>query len=144
MTPKQFLAHIRNLIANDELGQALVQLRQFLLDSPKLDEVLQQSGRFARVRKQIRLGVVSHEDANLDTNQIRMSLLDLLTEVETSLQTATLKTEAAQAISILESKNVISQPNVRASGNVHIGDKNTTQNAEKIYNIDHIDNANFS
>jgi hypothetical protein len=47
------------------------------------------------------------------------------------------------AISIVNSKNVVTGT-ITASGDVHIGDKNITQNAEKIYNIDHIDQANFS
>jgi hypothetical protein len=45
---------------------------------------------------------------------------------------------------ISNSKNVVAGATITAGGNVHIGDKQVTQNAEKIYNIDKIDNANFS
>ena len=56
----------------------------------------------------------------------------------------TLQQELEAAISITQSKNVVSGSTITAGGNVHIGDKHVTQNAEKIYNIDKIDNANFS
>ncbi|GAB4422116.1 MAG: hypothetical protein OHK0039_37860 [Bacteroidia bacterium] len=56
MNPDAFLKEIRDRIARDELEQALMQLRQFLAHTPQLDEVLHQSGRFAAIRQQIRLG----------------------------------------------------------------------------------------
>ena len=82
MTSRQLFHHIRDLIARNELEQALQQLQQLLANSPKLDEALQQSGRFADIRKQIRLGVVSHAEAALTQNQIRHALLELLGEIE--------------------------------------------------------------
>lgn len=71
MNPAAFLKDIRNRIARDELGQALQQLQQFLAHTPQLDELLQQSGRFAAIRQQIRLGTVSQAEASLTQNQIR-------------------------------------------------------------------------
>jgi len=41
-------------------------------------------------------------------------------------------------------KNVVIGSTITAGGNVYIGDKTLTQNADKIYNIEKIDNANFS
>jgi hypothetical protein len=44
-------------------------------------------------------------------------------------------------------KNVIKDSTITVGGNMHVGDVTTTnhnQNADKIYNIEHIDNANFS
>ena len=124
MTPKKFFQQIRTKLANDQIETALKQLQLYLADSPKLDEIIQQSGRFAQLRKQIRLGVVKHSDASLTRNQIRLSIFDLLQEVESNIGTEELKQEAAAA-----------------TANVT---KNITQNAEKIYNIEKIDNANFS
>jgi hypothetical protein len=149
-TGKPFFDLIRDLIAHDELPTALEKLRTLLENSPKLDEVLLQSGRFHDIRKQIRLGVLSHAEANLTQNQIRAGLLELLREIEESTaesssqpDAALLRAEMEHAISIVNSKNVVTGT-ITASGDVHIGDKNITQNAEKIYNIDKIDQANFS
>lgn len=89
-------------------------MKQLLEDSPQLDEVIQQSGRFTDIQKQIHLGTVSHAKANLTKNQIRIGLLALLREMQTPVI-----------------QKVANEPQV-------------IQNAEKIYNIDHIDQANFS
>lgn len=146
-----FIAHIQSLIAKDELDTALQQLHTLLENSPHLDEVIQQSGRFAAIRKQIRLGIVSSAEADLTRNQIRAGLLELLRNVAATLaedtphpQAAALREEVEQAISIVNSKNVVVDSTITAGGDVHIGDKQVTQHAEKIYNIDKIDNANFS
>ncbi|MBL7805394.1 MAG: hypothetical protein JNL02_16765 [Saprospiraceae bacterium] len=146
MTPNTCFTRLRELIARDELPEALGLLRELLAHSPRLDEALHQSGRFENIRRQIRLGTVSPADANLTQNQIRAALLDMVREIETQGATPALQEEIEQAISIVGSKNVVAGANISAGGDVHIGDKTTqiTQNAEKIYNIDHIDNANFS
>lgn len=117
-----FLKEVRTLIARDELEQALQQLRQFLAHTPKLDEVLHQSGRFANIRQQIRLGTVSQADAALTQNQIRAALLAFLSEIQTQQTKApALRTEAAHAISILQSKNVVAGSTITGQ-TVHIGD----------------------
>jgi len=117
-----FLKDIRGLIARDELAQALQQLQQFLAHTPQLDEVIQQSGRFANIRKQIRLGTVSHAEANLTRNQIRAALLELLNEIgKQQAEVPALGAEAARAISILQSKNVVAGSNISGQS-VHIGD----------------------
>ena len=145
LTPATGLQQARDLIAQDRLDEALSTLRAWLDKSPKFDEILHQSCRFAAIRKQIRHGTVSHAEANLTRNQISHALLELLREIETQeRENPTLQQELEAAISITQSKNVVSGSTITAGGNVHIGDKHVTQNAEKIYNIDKIDNANFS
>ena len=118
MKDHKFVQTIRELIANGHLSRALQQLQQFLQDSPRLKEAILQSGRFAEIQQQLRMGTMSDEAADLKKNQIRASILDLLDELE-GKGTDPLIKEAA------------SQPQI-------------IQNADKIYNIDHIDNANFS
>lgn len=118
-----FIPHIRNLIAKDDLKTAIQQLSALLKDSPQLDEALQQSARYHHVLKQIRLGVVDDEAANITQNQIRHGLLELLREVE----------EQAQA-----------HAEIQSEVEKHQRSATFIQHAEKIYNIDHIDNANFS
>ncbi|MFN0175357.1 MAG: hypothetical protein ACKVU0_11960 [Saprospiraceae bacterium] len=130
MDSKTFLSNIRDLIARDELAAALTQLRSLLDNSPKLDEALLQSARFQDIRKQIRLGTVSHAEANLTQNQIRAGLLDLLREIEESVRvtsshpdTKAFREEIERAISIVNSKNLVVGSTISAGGNVEIGDR---------------------
>ncbi len=117
MDSKKFLNEIHELIAHDELAAALQRLRGLLDNSPKLDEVLLQSARFQDIRKQIRLGTVSSDDANLTKSQIRAGLLDLLQEIESSLGfgegmtsshtlTPALREEMECAISIVKKNSI--------------------------------------
>ena len=138
MNNQTFLSSIRDLIARNELAAALTQLRSLLENSPKLDEALLQSARFQDIRKQIRLGMVSHAEANLTQNQIRAGLLDLLQEIEGSVGVTRsqdidrvisnrpvniLREEMERAISIIHSKNVVIGSTITAGGNVEIGDR---------------------
>jgi Effector-associated domain 11 len=130
MNIQTLLTQLRDLIARNELPAALTQLRTLLDNSPLLDEVVLQSGRFHAIRQQIRLGVVSHAEATLTQDQIRAGLLDLLLEVEQHVgitssaadTNAALRLEVERAISIVGSKNVVVGSTISAGGNVHIGD----------------------
>jgi len=144
MPNEAYIKNIRNLIAQNELPAALKQLRLLLENSPKLDEAILQSARFHDIRRQIPLGVVSHAEANLTQNQIRHGLLDLLREIEEQSEKPILKQEMERAISIVNGKNVVVGSTISAGGNVEIGDRILHQTADKIYNIDKIDTANFS
>lgn len=115
-----------------------------LENSPQLDEVLQQSGRFAAIRKQIRIGTLSHEGATRTLSQLRAALLDLLREMENPTDTPALKEALEAAFQIANSKNVVANSKIQAGGDVHIGDMHITQHAEKVYNIEKIDRADFS
>jgi len=138
MNSQLFIRDIRDRIARDELPAALEQLRTLLEHSPKLDEAILQSARFQNIGRQIRLGTVSHAEANLTQNQIRAGLLDLLREIEDSVgatssrpDTAALRAELERAISIVQSKNVLVGSSISAGGNVQIGDT-TIQTESKI------------
>ena len=144
MNSQNFPDHIRDLIAHNDLPAALQQLRVLLENSPLLDEAILQMARFEDIRKQIRLGMLSDKEANFTKDQIREDLLDLLKVVETQAKRPAQKAEMDAAVSVMNSKNVVIGSTISAGGNVHIGDKTTIQNAEKIYNIDKIDAANFS
>lgn len=121
MNNQKFITHIRDHIADNQLDTALQLLRDLLDNSPQLDEVIQQAGRYASIRQQIRLGTVSHADATLTENQIRQGLIDLLGEIETQGKDSRLLKEIGQAVSIVNSKNV-NAGNVQAN-TVHFGDK---------------------
>lgn len=80
LTP--FFKKVRELIAKDELEEAFNRLQAFLKGSPKLDETIVQSARHRDVLKQLRLGAIDFQQANLTKNQIRSSLLELIRELE--------------------------------------------------------------
>jgi predicted HTH transcriptional regulator len=79
---KYFLDKINDLISKDELTSAIQLLHDLLKDSPILEEAIMQSVRYTDVTKQIRLGIVDYEQANVTKNQIRYALLDLLREID--------------------------------------------------------------
>lgn len=123
MTTNQFIKQIRELIARDDLEIALEQLRILLENSPKLDEAIVQIARFQNIRKQIHLGLVSHAEANLTQNQIRVGLLDLVREIEEQGAKSAMRKEIERAISIVNSKNVVFGSAISAGGDVQIGDR---------------------
>ena len=82
MSIKDYCSHIGDLIGRDELKMAIQELHQLLKGTPRLDEAIVQSARYNDIMKQIRLGAVSFDEANLTKNQIRMGILSLLAEIE--------------------------------------------------------------
>lgn len=128
MSTKEFITNIRQQIAKDELKEAITALQTLLENSPKLNEVLLQSARHNDILKQVRLGIVDDEQANVTKNKIRQGLLELLSEVEDiQVEKPMIKKEMDDAIiSIVNSKNVLIGSNINASGNVTIGDTTTT------------------
>jgi len=169
MTAASFSNQIRELISRDELEAALTQLRQLLEHSPRLNEVILQTARFSDIRRQIRLGLVNHQEANLTQNQIRAGLLDLLQEIEAQSAAPALKGEIEKAVSIVNNLQVQGNQNIIIQG---VSDSTITvtvngetkeihrrldelqalleklqvhsiRTADKIYNIGDITNANF-
>jgi len=122
MNPKPYLKALRQLIAKNELGEALQQLQQLLNNSPHIDEALHQSGRYEAIHQQIRMGTVNQSEAQLTENQIRVGLLELIQQLE--------KEELGDA--------------ARQELQQHAAGSNIIQKAEKIYNIGNIDKADFS
>lgn len=120
MDTQATISAIRQFIAKDDLPQALAQLQQLLAGHPEMDEAILQSGRYADLRKRIRKGTIREADAEVNKNRLREGLLDLLREVE-------------------ENTGAIGEERKAPSAGTTIN-----QQADKIYNIDHIDNANFS
>lgn len=122
MAAKKWITIIRNLIAEDKLQDALQQIRKLLDNSSLLDEAILQSARWHDIRRHIRVGTIKPLEAALTQNQIRAGLLDLLREIEKQEE----------------------NPAIREEIEKHAAGMNIIQNADKIYNIDQIDNANFS
>jgi Effector-associated domain 11 len=86
MNTNDFSKTMSSLIAKDELEQAITMLSKLLHNSPKLDEVILQSGRLSDIKKQIRLGVVNFNEANVERNRIRAALLSFVGEIEETME----------------------------------------------------------
>ena len=121
-----FIAHIRDLLAKDDVQTAIQQVSALLKDSPLLDEAVQQSARYNNVMQQIRLGLVDFSSANIAQNQIRHGILELLREIEEQeVKTPDIKAEVERFAVKIE-KNVVKNNTITAGGNVAIGDTNIT------------------
>ncbi len=73
---------IRSLVSQDEILTALNQLQVALADLPDIDEVIIQSSRYQSINKQVRKGTIDPEVAGAEQNRIRLSLLELVRELE--------------------------------------------------------------
>ncbi len=118
-TTHTYISAIKRLIGKDDLSEALKQLQALFANSPRLDEIILQSARFEAIRKHIREGTVNTEEKNIELSKIRAGIMDLLRSFEETANQPELGVELQKA-----TKTIIQQ-------------------APKIYNIDHIDNANF-
>lgn len=119
---------LRQLIANNQLEEAILQLRTLLENSPQLNEAILQSGRLQDISKQIRLGTISHIDATLTKNQIRAGLLDFIYEIEAMIdapEAAALRGETEQGMNVVNSKNIAVNTKISSGGHTLIGDNNT-------------------
>lgn len=72
------IAHIRDLIAADDLEEAIKEMYKLFKGSPLLDEAMILSSRYNAVTKKIRRGTIDFEKSELAKNIIRENLLDLL------------------------------------------------------------------
>ncbi len=118
-----FHKKIRQLIANDELKEAIHLLQELLQNSPKLNEAILQSARLNDVSRQIQLGIIEYDQANLTKNQIRKGVLDLLDEVDakqTVVPEAWKEVERYVTLNI-SGKNIVAG-NVTAGRDVVFGD----------------------
>jgi predicted HTH transcriptional regulator len=137
---KSFIETIGELIGKDELALAIKNLYALLKGSPKLDEAILQSARYNDVIKQIRLGIVDFEQANITKNQIRYALLDLLREIETEEQKIDIKVEIEHFLSqytpIIQGKNIIAG-SIQSEKEIIIGDNHKSSRIN-IQNVDAI------
>jgi Effector-associated domain 11 len=78
--------NVIEMVGKDDLDGAINSLCLTLKNSPKLDEAIMQSARLTDIMKQIRLGIVDHQQANLTKNQIRFGILDLVREIELCIE----------------------------------------------------------
>lgn len=149
-----FAAEIMKLVGQNELRQALERLRAVLQGSPLLNEAVGQSGRLTALMQQIRQGTISFEEANREENKLRYALIDLAREVEEHSTDNPAVQQQVEGVLNAPTAAKHNQLTVTGNNNIAIQDVQgsdfkiqtggTVQNAEKIYNIDKIDKADFS
>lgn len=132
MATNNFSEQIEAFISKDDLPSAMDLLRRLLKNSPKLDEVIQQSGRYSEVAKQIRLGTIDYEKASIAKNQIRFAVMDMWRDIEDSTcinpviqkEVTDFGQSLAPSMNFSKSKNVVTGQ-IQAGGNVTVGDNDT-------------------
>ena len=112
---------IRQLIAKSKLKAAILKTQEFLKNSPKLEQAILQAAHLQRIQQQVIDGTISKEDEGVAKSKISKNLLRLISEQPIQGAIPGIKDKIQQA------------------------EKGLTmvQYAEKIYNIKHIDKADF-
>lgn len=112
---------LENLIAEGNTQKVIATVQSLTpLNTELKNELALLSNRFQQNEKQHRLNIIDIQDYRTETNRINYALLSV---IERLLEDV--KIVKKRPASVSETKTVI-------------------QNADKIYNIQHIDNANFS
>lgn len=119
---QDFIAQIRELIANDYLEEAIEAVQNLLKESPKLDKVILQAARYNDLMNSIHDGTLNYENTSTEKNKIRAATLEILRNIENGIN---------------QNKEVYQEVEKFLTGQI-------TQKADKIYNIGKINNGNFS
>jgi tetratricopeptide (TPR) repeat protein len=125
---QMLISQIRNLIGKDEFAIAIQKLCALLKNSPLLDHAIQQSARYNNVIRQIRLGLVDFESANITQNEIRHGILELLREIEDKGKESAIEAEIEYYVLKIE-KNIIKNSSISVGNNMMIGDKQVKNEA---------------
>ena len=117
-----YLEQVRTLVAQDELSEALLLLRQLLEKGKELDIAILQAGRFAALETRIMSGTISYEISTLERNKLRANLISLVNRLEERQSGDSKLAKAIAATEATYQKNVLNNSTVNAGGDVHIGD----------------------
>ena len=123
---------VLEMVSKDDLNGAIHSLCLTLKKSPKLDEAIIQSARLTDIMRQIRLGVVDFQQANLTKNQIRFGILDLAREIELCIEENPKLKELPQPSQHIENVGIFNN-NAPISGGFIAGKMNlkNVKNTEK-------------
>jgi hypothetical protein len=86
MTTKGFINRIGDLIGKDDIKTAISEIRNLLQKCKHLDEIIIHSARYNDLMKQIRLGIITSEEADITKNKIRYAVLDIVREIEENIE----------------------------------------------------------
>ena len=71
------MQNITNLIAKGKLDIALAELQKRSAGTPTYEEVMLQTGRFNKLERNNRMGIISFDDFNQGISQVAVAILDL-------------------------------------------------------------------
>jgi len=86
-SPQAYITHLKDLIAQDKLGQVIADLQGLFQGSPAFNEVILQSSRYNQLKAAIRTGTIMLEDANIERNKLTLALLEMIDDFEAELGT---------------------------------------------------------
>jgi len=136
MIVEEYCERIGNFIGNDQLDLAIQELHQLLKNSPLLDEAILQSARYNDVIKQIRQGTITSEEASVTKNQIRLGVLNLLSEItiqasqKEPIRSEIKEFQLSDKSNISHSRNVVNNSSLHAGGHIIIGDHNISKGSD--------------
>lgn len=121
-------SNLLELVSKWELGEALKQMLGMAIPEGKLYETVSFSARFERLKEDHRKGVISYDQYNQECNRIVAGMTELiqglpLTEEDASKVDGQ-KGEAADSKAFTSYKKNVNEGEIKASGNVIIGDGN--------------------
>ncbi len=120
-TPYTMKQTLQTLLAEGKTAQVLAELRKLSLsDSELTNAILQTSARFAEMERQQHAGTLAQTELGIERNKINAALLAMIDRLDDGVGVTSSQTAATTAPQTI------------------------VQNAEKIYNINHIDKADFS
>lgn len=82
MNLKETIIKVRRLIASNDTEKAINALLDFIEDSNGVDEIILQSSKYNRIKRDIRLNILNANDANVLLNKLNYGLLELTKELE--------------------------------------------------------------
>ena len=75
---------VRNLLANNKIEDALVSLTQYKgLNKDQRKELILHQSRWYDLQRDVRLDIISNQEAGMERNKITLAILDLLDQLET-------------------------------------------------------------
>lgn len=82
MQAKRYAQKIKNLVAENQLLEAITELSQLAQNSNWLNGVIMQSARYNDLNKKILLGIIPDEVAVIERNRVTNSILEIIMEIE--------------------------------------------------------------
>lgn len=132
MSRADFFSNIKELVATAKISKAITELSSFVESEGHEEEFGNQlillSARYRGLERDRNMGIISGSKANISMNQISYALLSLVDEIEKSKPESASKgyrsrrEKEEDTASSQSNKNVISESDIKADGNVHIGD----------------------
>lgn len=78
------MEEIKNLLEKDQLDEVIIKLKKYITENDLQNQILLNSARNSDIKRMIRQGIVSFDDALIEKNKIRLALIEIINEIETT------------------------------------------------------------